>query len=191
MKLFLKIIKYSWLGFVYWTIGCGDIAPDNIYGRGYIPSAESPVRTDNQVDYITNQSQFMTISVDQVLYHVTDTLSYITLGGKCFNPGFETTTIFYRAYDANSYDLASDGLPYLTNVVYVPGTKRRSPSTLRCDNNNRWSTVVEVPTALLYQLDQGNIEVYMVAWYKTQELTNPMAGRDRVLISPPDLQTEQ
>jgi hypothetical protein len=105
-------------------------------------------------------------------YSMTDSLSYITLRGTCFNPGFERSAIYFKAFDAQGEWVASDGLPYATNEIYYSGTEALQPSNITCSPNGLWSTVIEVPTVILKYLNRGNLELSMVVWYKGKELHN-------------------
>lgn len=173
---------------------CSPYYQENLYGNGHYPSKDD-TSTDSSsetetMDYQAFQSNFMTIDVNQVSYSITDTLSYITLRGTCFNPGFEIASIYYRAIDQQGFDIANDGYPYLTNKVFYSGTTKLQPVSLTCGKNGLWSTVLEVPTAILYQLDKGALEVSIVVWHKGEELHNEGTGLTSVSISPPPLETE-
>ncbi len=178
------------LGFMLGLTACAPFYQENVYGNGHYPSkdgenTDSSLSDSEITDYQAFQSNFMTIDVSQVSYSITDTLSYMTLRGTCFNPGFELASIYYRAFDQQGFDNANDGYPYVTNQVFYSGTTKLQPVNLTCGKNGLWSTVIEIPTAILYQLDKGYLEVSIVVWYKGEELHNDGTGLTFVAIVPP------
>ncbi|MEY4615315.1 MAG: hypothetical protein RJB66_275 [Pseudomonadota bacterium] len=184
------------LGLSLVTVGCAPINQENIYGNGFVPATNDSSYSSNNpdpdgiTDYASYQVNFVTISVNQVLYRTTDMLSYITLRGSCFNPGFQTQSIFYRALDREGYAMASDGYPYSTNQSYIPGTSNLRAVPLKCRENGSWETIIELPTATLMALDHGTLEVSLVVWYNNQELHNQNTGVTSVEIMPPQPQPQ-
>ena len=184
----LRMVKGTGVVFLFFgLVACGAMNPENKYGAGFLPSRDGNTQSSNSdsMDYDAYQSNFMTIAINQVLYRITNTLSYVTLRGSCFNPGFDISSIYYRGLDQDGYALASDGYPYVSNATYYYGTSRLQPGNLKCRDNGTWETMIEIPTATLYQLEGGQFEVSMVVWYKNQELHNNVTGVAYAPVQPP------
>lgn len=172
---------------------CGPFNQDNIYGEGHYLSSEdaaalSSHQPDTSMDYQAYQSNFVSISVDRVSYKLTQTLSHIIVEGSCFNPGFQYTGIYFNAVDNQGTNLAPDGMPYSTNIHYYPGTQNLQASSITCSNSGRWSTIIDIPTFILYKLSKGFLDFSMVVWYKGQELHNDKTGVTTVSLNPPPLE---
>jgi hypothetical protein len=186
-------IKFILSGFLVATsLACAPFNQENIYGNGKLPSSEDETidlssQNEPEFDYQGYQVNFMTISASPLSYSITDTLSYLKLQGNCFNPGFSQVAIYYKALDAAGSTIAADGMPYASNISYYPGTSLLQPGYLTCNAKGLWSTIIQIPTALFYQLDGGEFEVAMVVWHKNQELHNDETGVTYIPIKPPPL----
>lgn len=189
-KFLLKILCL--LGMTSLLGACGSFYQDNLYGDGHYVSKEE--REANQVtppdttDYQAYQYNFVSISVNRVSYKLTQTLSQISLEGSCFNPGFQYQSIYFNAVDSSGSHLAPDGLAYSTNIRYYPNTTRLQQSNIQCSNSGNWSTVINVPTYILYKLAQGFIDVSMVVWHKGAEYHNDKTGVASASINPPPME---
>ena len=107
---------------------------------------------------------------------------------NCFNPGFQITSIYYKATDQQGEEIASDGYPYLSNEIFKKGTNLLQPNAIFCNSNGTWSTNLQLPTAILYQLNKGYLRFSLVAWLKDQELHNDSTGVTSIEIKAPELQ---
>jgi len=189
-SILFKILVLIFLATV--LSGCGSFNQDNIYGNGHYVSQEeldaNSLAQPDTTDYQANQYQFVSISVKQVSYNLTQTLSQISVQGSCFNPGFQFHSIYFNAVDASGSSMAPDGMLYSSNIDYYPGTTQLKPSSIYCSSNGQWSTVINVPTAILYKLAQGYLDISMVVWYKGNEYHNNTTGMASVAIDPPPLE---
>lgn len=189
-KALLKIIGL--LSMTSLLGACGSFYQDNLYGNGHYVSKEereaSEVSPPDTTDYQAYQYNFVSISVNRVSYKLTETLSQISLEGSCFNPGFQYHSIYFNAVDASGSHIAPDGLAYSSNIQYYPGTSNLQQSNIRCSNSGNWSTVIDVPTYILYKLSQGFIDVSMVVWHKGAEYHNDKTGVASASINPPPIE---
>ncbi len=190
-KLYLLIFLIMGL----FLSACGPLYQENMYGNGhYISQEDKAALASNTpepvVDYQGYQSNFISLSVTQMTYKQTQTLSYITAQGSCLNPGFTTNSIYYTATDNQGSSVAQDGLPYISNVKYYPKTSKLVPTTIYCNSNGTWVAVIPVPTFILNKLAQGYIQFFMVVWYKGQEIHNSQTGVSIAAINPPPLPDE-
>jgi len=190
-----KILSLKLMGlfFSLWALcGCGSFNQDNLYGNGHYVSQEemdaNTIYPPDKTDYQAYQQNFISISVRRVSYNLTQTLSQITVEGTCFNPGFQYNSIYFNAVDSSGSSMASDGMAYSTNIRYYPGSTQLQPSNIYCSSSGQWSTVINVPTAILYRLAQGYLDVSMVVWYKGTELHNETTGVTSTVINPPALE---
>lgn len=187
------ILKIICLLSVTCVVGaCGSFYQDNLYGNGHYVSKEereaSEVSPPDTTDYQAYQYNFVSISVNRVSYKLTETLSQISMEGSCFNPGFQYHSIYFNAVDASGSHIAHDGLAYASNIRYYPGTSNLQQSNIRCSNSGYWSTVIDVPTYILYKIAQGFIDVSMVVWHKGAEYHNDKTGVASASINPPPIE---
>lgn len=176
----------------FFLAACGPFYQENKYGNGHYLSQEdkealASATPDPDMDYQAFQSNFVSISVTQLTYKQTPTLSYITAQGSCLNPGFQMNSIYYTATDPGGSSTAPDGLPYLSNLKYYPGTSKLVPTNTYCNSNGTWYAIIPVPTYILNKLARGHIQFFMVVWYKGQEIHNSQTGVSTVSIDPPPM----
>lgn len=173
--------------FVVLQWGCAPYYQENQYSAAPQRPEQQDYSSDSGIqDYQAYQSHFMSVSISEVAYSISEAMSFIIVNGRCFNPGFDRLEIFYKLYDASGDWLSvSDGYPYATNMVYYSGSENLQNSKIVCNGQGQWSAEIGVPSFVLNQVHRGRLDVKVMASYQGQQLTNEATGTASVRIYDP------